>query len=146
MSPGVYRARRRGIRIHVRHLTPADRTLVEGLPVTSGAQTWLDLASVLPSEELVAIGDSLYRRAAIWTPHRSCERLDRADGTRGVTEGANACTDAHAAGRFEAGELDAVLADRRRRSPRRCLQVPGPRPVGTGRSPTVTSAIPSGRC
>ena len=61
VPPGVYRARRRGIRLHVRDLLPADRTLAEGLPVTSGAQTWLDLAAVLPSDELVAVGDALYR-------------------------------------------------------------------------------------
>ena len=35
--------------------------------MTSGAQTWLDLASVLPPDELVAVGDALYR-AATSTP------------------------------------------------------------------------------
>jgi hypothetical protein len=84
VPPGVYRARRRGIRIHVRDLEPADRTLLEGVPVTSGAQTWLDLAAVLPAEELVAVGDALYRRDHL-DAARLGERLDRAHGTRGVT-------------------------------------------------------------
>ena len=83
VPPGTYRARRRGIRIHVRDLGPADRTLVNGLPVTSGAQTWLDLATVLPPEELVAAGDALYRRGHLDTA-TVAERLGRAAGKRGV--------------------------------------------------------------
>lgn len=83
VPPGVYRARRRGIRIHVRDLRPADRSVLEGLPVTSGAQTWLDLAAVLPADELVAVGDALYRRQHL-DAARLGERLDRAQGTRGV--------------------------------------------------------------
>jgi hypothetical protein len=83
VPPGIYRPRRKGIRIHVRDLADTDRVMVSGIPVTSGAQTWLDLASVLPPDELVAVGDALYRErhldAAILT-----ERLDRATGTRGA--------------------------------------------------------------
>lgn len=83
MRPGAYQARRRGIRIHVRDLTPADRTLVDGIPVTSGAQTWLDLAAVLPPDELVAVGDRLYRRK-LFDAASLGERLERGGGTRGV--------------------------------------------------------------
>jgi hypothetical protein len=83
VPPGVYRARRRGIRIHVRDLTPADRTVLAGLPVTAGPQTWLDLASVLPSDELVAVGDALYRDGHL-DASSLADRLDRAHGTRGV--------------------------------------------------------------
>ena len=83
VPPGIYRARRRGVRIHVRDLTPADRTIVDGLPVTSGPQTWLDLAAVLPPEELVAVGDALYRRRHL-DAATVAERLERASGTRGV--------------------------------------------------------------
>lgn len=83
LPPDVYRARRRGIRMHVRHLTAADRTLLDGMPLTSGAQTWLDLAAVLPADELVAVGDSLYRGGHLDVESLS-ERLDRAGGVRGV--------------------------------------------------------------
>ena len=83
VPPGAYRARRRGIRIHVRDLTPTDRTIVDGLPVTSGAQTWLDLAAVLPPEELVAVGDALYRGEHL-DADSLADRLGRASGTRGV--------------------------------------------------------------
>jgi hypothetical protein len=83
VPPGVYRARRRGVRIHVRDRRPADRTVLEGLQVTSGAQTWLDLAAVLPADELVAVGDALYRRQHLDAASLG-ERLDRATGTRGV--------------------------------------------------------------
>ena len=83
VPPGAYRARRRGIRMHVRDLTAADRTVLAGLPVTSGAQTWLDLAAVLPPEELVAVGDALYRAGHLDAASLG-ERLDRAQGFRGV--------------------------------------------------------------
>ena len=83
LPPDVYRARRRGIRMHVRDLTAADRTFLDGTPITSGAQTWLDLAAVLPPDELVAVGDSLYRGEHLDAESVS-ERLDRAGGIRGV--------------------------------------------------------------
>ena len=83
VPPGIYRARRRGVRVHVRDLTPADRTIVDRLPVTSGAQTWLDLAADLPPDELVAVGDALYRGEHLDAASLG-ERLDRAHGTRGV--------------------------------------------------------------
>jgi hypothetical protein len=83
VPPGVYRPRRRGIRIHVRDLTSADRTVLAGLPLTSGAQTWLDLTAVLPADELVAVGDALYRRKHLDAGALTA-RLDRADGVRGV--------------------------------------------------------------
>jgi hypothetical protein len=83
VPPGVYRARRRGLRIHVRDLTAADRIEAQGVAMTSGAQTWLDLAPVLPGHELVAVGDALYRAGHLDSTHVT-ERLSRADGTRGV--------------------------------------------------------------
>jgi hypothetical protein len=83
VPPGVYRARRRGIRVHVRDLGATDRTVLAGLPVTTGAQTWLDLAAVLPSDELVAVGDALHR-GKHFDAGTLAERLDRAAGVRGV--------------------------------------------------------------
>jgi hypothetical protein len=89
VRPGVYRARRPGLRIHVRSLTPADRILFDGLPMTSGAQTWLDLAAVLPNDELVAVGDALWRLGHLDAAILA-ERLTRAGGARGIVR-ARAC-------------------------------------------------------
>jgi hypothetical protein len=89
VRPGIYRARRRRLRIHVRDLADRDEVLLGDLPVTSGAQTWLDLAAVLPEDELVAVGDALYRLGHL-DSGTVAERLDRARGVRGVLR-ARAC-------------------------------------------------------
>ncbi|MCZ2812858.1 DUF559 domain-containing protein [Modestobacter sp. VKM Ac-2979] len=83
VPPDSPRPRRRGLRVHVRDLGAADRVVHRGLPVTSGAQTWLDLAADTPPDELVAIGDALVRAG-----HLSADalerRLARAGRVRGV--------------------------------------------------------------
>ncbi|MEU2347989.1 hypothetical protein [Modestobacter sp. NPDC049651] len=66
-----------------RGLTRTDVAHLRGLPVTSGAQTWLDLAAAVPDDELVAVGDALLRGGAM-DEARLAERLARADGLRGV--------------------------------------------------------------
>jgi hypothetical protein len=83
VPPGTYRPRRRGVRVHVRGLTDPDRTEQDGLPLTSGPQTWLDLVAALPDDELVVAGDALYRAGHL-DAARLAERLSRADGVRGV--------------------------------------------------------------
>ena len=83
VPPGTHRPRRRGVLVRVRSLLPDDVTTCQGLPVTSAAQTWLDLAHVVPSAELVAIGDALLRTGRLDAAVLG-ERLDRADGVRGV--------------------------------------------------------------
>ena len=83
VRPGMYRPRRRGIAIHVRDVAPADRTSLGEILLTSGAQTWLDLATALPAEEMVAVGDALSRAGRL-DASSLAERLRRADGTRGV--------------------------------------------------------------
>lgn len=83
VHPGVPRARRQRVRVHVRDLTDRDVGRCAGLPVTSGAQTWLDLAARLPGQELVAVGDALYRAGHLDAAALT-ERLARADGVRGV--------------------------------------------------------------
>ena len=83
VPPGVYRARRQGLRVHVRDLTPADEVVLGGLRVTSGPQTWLDLATSLPAAELVAVGDALFRDGHL-DGGTLADRLARADGVRGV--------------------------------------------------------------
>jgi hypothetical protein len=80
---GIARPQRRRIGAHVRDLLPEDVVLSAGLPVTSGAQTLLDLSATLPSDELVALGDALYRAGHL-DPGRLAARLARAQGARGV--------------------------------------------------------------
>jgi hypothetical protein len=83
VPPGVHRPRRRRLRVHVRDLTREDVVRHGGLPMTSGAQTWLDLAAVLPPSELLVVGDALWR-AEHFDAEKLAARLARADGTRGV--------------------------------------------------------------
>lgn len=83
VPPGIPRPQRRRIRIHVRDLPPEDVVLRAGLPVTSGAQTLLDLSATLAADELVAVGDALYRAGHL-DRTRLDARLGRARGARGV--------------------------------------------------------------
>jgi hypothetical protein len=83
VPPGVPRPQRRRLRVHVRDLNPGDVTLIRGVRVTSGPQTLLDLSVTLPPEELVAIGDALFRADHL-DGARLTARLERAAGTRGV--------------------------------------------------------------
>ena len=78
-----------GLVVHGRRLEPGDVVLHRGLRITSGAQTFLDLAAVLPPQELVAVGDALYRNGHL-DADRLAERLHRADRVRGVVR-ARAC-------------------------------------------------------
>jgi hypothetical protein len=80
---GVARPQRRSVRAHVRDLLPEDVVLARGLRVTSGAQTYLDLAAVLPPDELVAVGDALFRAGHV-DPRALEARIARAAGTRGI--------------------------------------------------------------
>jgi hypothetical protein len=89
VPPGTYRARRRRLRVRRRTILDADRTVRNGIPVTSGSQTFLDLASVLPPAELVAVGDALFRAGHL-DAGRLAERLAGAAGRRGVL-GARRC-------------------------------------------------------
>jgi hypothetical protein len=67
----------------VRTTTAGDLVPLDGLTVTSGSQTFLDLAATVPPAELVAIGDSLYRGRHL-DADRLAERLARAGRVRGV--------------------------------------------------------------
>lgn len=69
--------------VHARRLQPGDVLVHEGLRLTSGAQTYLDLAPVLWPGDLVALGDALLRGGHM-TPESLDERLARADRVRGV--------------------------------------------------------------
>lgn len=83
LRPRPVLPRRAGLEVHVRDLCGDDITGVAGLRVTSGAQTFLDLAARLPPAELVALGDGLMRGERL-TAEELAARLARADGVRGV--------------------------------------------------------------
>lgn len=83
VPPGVTRPQRRRLRVHVRTLLPEDVVVHGGLRITGGPQTLLDLANVLAADELVAVGDALYRRGHL-DREAVATRLARADGVRGV--------------------------------------------------------------
>jgi very-short-patch-repair endonuclease len=75
--------------VHARRLKAADVVELLGIRVTSGAQTFLDLAAHLPPAELVAVGDALMAGKHL-TAEALAERLHRADRVRGVVR-ARAC-------------------------------------------------------
>ncbi|WP_448627289.1 hypothetical protein [Geodermatophilus sp. URMC 64] len=83
LRPRPVLPRRRGLEGHVRDLRSEDVTDVSGLRVTSGAQTFVDLAARLPPAELVAVGDGLMRAKQLTAPALAA-RLGRAHGARGV--------------------------------------------------------------
>lgn len=83
VPPGVVVPARRELIPVVRTLTPADVRSLDGLRVTSGAQTFLDLAAALQPHDLVAVGDALYRGGHLDADGLQ-ERLARADRVRGV--------------------------------------------------------------
>ena len=83
LRPRPVLPRRRGLTVHVRDLRAEDVIEVGGLRVTSGPQTFLDLAARLPPAELVATGDALLR-GDLLHPARLDRLLARAGGVRGV--------------------------------------------------------------
>jgi len=89
LTPRRVLPQRADFAVHARHLSPADVVEVDGVRVTSGAQTFLDLAAHLPPAELVAVGDALMLAKNL-TAEELAERLGRADRVRGVVR-ARAC-------------------------------------------------------
>ena len=59
---GRVRQRRRGIRGRRLELPDSHLVVVEGLPVTTPARTWVDCAELVPVPYLVAMGDAILRR------------------------------------------------------------------------------------
>jgi hypothetical protein len=89
MTPRRVLPQRADLVVHGRLLEPGDVVEHDGLRITSGAQTFLDLAQHLPPPELVAVGDALLRAEHL-TPESLARRLARADRVRGVVR-ARAC-------------------------------------------------------
>jgi hypothetical protein len=75
-------SRRREVWARRRSLRPDERTIVAGLPVTSEARTWVDIAETLSVEDLVAAGDSVLRGATGLSELEAAVRA--AVGRRGV--------------------------------------------------------------
>ncbi len=83
LRPRPVLPQRRGLAVHVRDLRTEDVVERGGLRVTSGAQTFLDLARRLPPAELVATGDALLRAGHLDAAALE-RRLARAGRVRGV--------------------------------------------------------------
>jgi len=79
-----------GLVVHSRRLDADDVIEHHGPRMTSGAQTFLDLAACLPPQELVAVGDALMRAGHL-DGDLLRARLTRAGRVRGVVR-ARACT------------------------------------------------------
>jgi hypothetical protein len=77
-----------GLVVHQRLFSDEDVVLHRGLLVTSGAQTFLDLAAELAPAELVAVGDALLREGHL-DPGLLAARLARARRVRGVVRARN---------------------------------------------------------
>jgi hypothetical protein len=92
-------ARRRGVVGHRAKLRPGEVDVYLGVRLTSRTKTWLDLAQLLPVEDLVVIGDHLVRRPR-WQyedrsePYATIEALRAIimghRGKRGITKAAEA--------------------------------------------------------
>jgi hypothetical protein len=80
VPPGVARPQRRRLRVHRRTVGPEDVVDLGGLRLTSGSQTLLDPSDRLPPDELVAVGDALFRGKHL-DHDRLDARLRRATGT-----------------------------------------------------------------
>jgi very-short-patch-repair endonuclease len=78
------RASRKGIQVHrVRRLDPRDVTKIDGIPVTTLARTLLDLAEVLPMNQVRrAINEADYLK--LFDLRAVNELLSRSNGRRGV--------------------------------------------------------------
>lgn len=87
LTPRPVLPRRPEFVVHERRLQAEDVTDLDGLRVTSPAQTFLDLAAVLPPDRLLAVGDALCRPRPCTTPPDAAvlvDRLTRATRARGV--------------------------------------------------------------
>jgi hypothetical protein len=83
MRPRPMLPQRRGVEVHVRDLYSEDVVEAGGLRISAPAQLFLDLATRLSAQELVAVGDHLLRTGRMQQTDLT-RRLDRADGVRGV--------------------------------------------------------------
>ncbi len=91
------RARRPQFISHRRQLPIEDRTVTAGLPTTTAARTWRDLAVHLSLPDLVAAGDSVLRAGATTT--QLAEVVTRTRAERGVRRAPRYACSTNAPGR-----------------------------------------------
>lgn len=83
LTPRRVLPQRAEIVVHARRLNPEDVVVHRDLRLTSGPQTFLDLAERMPPWELLAVGDALFRSGHL-CPEALSRRLERAGRVRGV--------------------------------------------------------------
>jgi hypothetical protein len=83
LTPRRVLPQRSGITVHARALTDEDVIDIDGLRVTSGAQTYLDMAALLLPVDLLGLGDAFMRLGSLDAESLN-RRLVRADRVRGV--------------------------------------------------------------
>ncbi|RBY89051.1 hypothetical protein DQ244_14900 [Blastococcus sp. TBT05-19] len=83
LTPRRVLPQRAGLVAHSRALQTEDRVDLGGVPVTSGAQTFLDMAGLLHPADLLVLGDGLMRTGRLRADDL-IRRLARADRVRGV--------------------------------------------------------------
>jgi very-short-patch-repair endonuclease len=83
VAPPKNPPRHKGVKGYERELAPADVEMWRGLPVTSAARTFLDVAEQVPMRELVALGDAELRRG-LTTPDELAAAINRCAGRRGL--------------------------------------------------------------
>lgn len=74
---------RKELRVHVARLPDEDVCTVDGVHVTNGPRTFLDLAAARDRERLVVVGDAILARE-LATPETIADRLAAATGVRGI--------------------------------------------------------------
>lgn len=88
LTPRRVMPQRAELVVHGRRLEPDDVVVHQGVRLTSGAQTFLDLAARLAPQDLVAVGDALMRTGQL-TADGLADRLARARRVRGVVRARN---------------------------------------------------------
>ena len=71
---------RPGVRVHRGTLDPDEILTLDGLPVTNGPRTYVDLAALLPLEALAAVGDVVLRRDGAERLRAAVDRRRRCRG------------------------------------------------------------------
>ncbi|MDI2033478.1 hypothetical protein PJL15_00577 [Paenarthrobacter nitroguajacolicus] len=92
-ADGAFRPQRKGVRGHRMVLGASDVAYKDGIPLTSPSRTWLDLAAVLPFEDLVAAADHFicsqtrsfgHNRIPLCSLKDLKEQVERHAGARGI--------------------------------------------------------------
>jgi hypothetical protein len=83
VPPGPNRPRRRGLQIRRSLLLPSEIADASGLPVTTAARTFIDLAGRSSEIYLIVIGDAMLRMG-LETPDTLAAAVEEAAGRRGI--------------------------------------------------------------